>query len=49
MPDLPVRSRETLAKKIVIEKVAVKAAAAAFTVGRRTAAGGLRDRSSRPS
>jgi len=56
---LTFRSRETLANKIVIEKVTVKAAAAAFTVSRKTAAKwvqryralgvpGLRDRSSRP-
>jgi len=53
------RSRETLARKIMIEKVTLKAAAAAFNVSRKTAAKwlrryhslglpGLRDRSSRP-
>jgi transposase InsO family protein len=53
------RSRETLANKILIEKVTLKAAAAAFNVSRKTAAKwlrryrilgspGLRDRSSRP-
>jgi transposase InsO family protein len=52
-------SRETLANKIMIEKVTLKAAAAAFNVSRKTAAKwlrryrtlglpGLRDRSSRP-
>jgi transposase InsO family protein len=56
---LTFRSRETLAKKIMIEKVTLKAAAAAFNVSRKTAAKwvhryrtlglpGLRDRSSRP-
>src|SRR5258707_15020812 len=56
---LTFRSRETLAKKIMIEKVTLKAAAAAFHVSRKTAAkwlrryrilglSGLRDRSSRP-
>ncbi len=53
------RSRETLANKIMIEKITLKAAAAAFNVSRKTAAKwvqryrilglpGLRDRSSRP-
>jgi transposase InsO family protein len=53
------RSRETLANKIMIEKVTLNAAAAAFNVSRKTAAKwvhryrtlglpGLRDRSSRP-
>ena len=53
------RSRETLANKIMIEKLTLKAAAAAFNVSRKTAAKwlrryrtlgvpGLRDRSSRP-
>jgi transposase InsO family protein len=52
-------SRETLAHKILIEKLTLKAAAAAFNVSRKTAAKwfhryrsrglpGLRDRSSRP-
>jgi transposase InsO family protein len=52
-------SRETLANKIMLEKVTLKAAAAAFNVSRKTAAKwlrryrtlglpGLRDRSSRP-
>ncbi len=56
---LTFRSRETLAKKIMIEKVRLNAAAAAFNVSRKTAAKwlrryrtlglpGLRDRSSRP-
>jgi transposase InsO family protein len=56
---LTFRSRETLANKIVIEKVTLKAAATAFNVSRKTAAKwvhryrtlgvpGLRDRSSRP-
>src|SRR5438094_1832071 len=56
---LTFRSREALAKKIMIEKVTVNAAAAAFTVSRKTVAKwlrryrtlglpGLRDRSSRP-
>src|SRR5437773_914960 len=56
---LTFRSRETLANKIMIEKVTLKAAAAAFNVSRKTAAKwvyryrtlglpGLRDRSSRP-
>ena len=53
------RSRETLANQILIEKVTLKAAAAAFNVSRKTASKwlrryrtlglpGLRDRSSRP-
>jgi transposase len=53
------RSRETLANKIMSEKLTLKAAAAAFNVSRKTAAKwlrryrilglpGLRDRSSRP-
>ena len=57
---LTFRSRETLANKIMIEKLTLKAAAAAFNVSRKTAAKwahryrslglpGLRDRSSRPS
>jgi len=57
---LTFRSRETLANQIMIEKVTLKAAAAAFNVSRKTAAKwvhryrtlglpGLRDRSSRPS
>ena len=56
---LTFRSRETLARKIMIERLTVNAAAAAFTVSRKTAAKwlcryrtlglpGLRDRSSRP-
>jgi len=56
---LTFRSRETLANKIMIEKLTLKAAAAAFNVSRKTAAKwahryrslglpGLRDRSSRP-
>src|SRR6202050_1415617 len=56
---LTFRSREALAKKIMIERLTVNAAAAAFTVSRKTAAQwgrryrtrglpGLRDRSSRP-
>ena len=56
---LTFRSRETLAKKIMIEKVTLNAAAAAFNVSRKTAAKwvrryrtlglpGLRDGSSRP-
>jgi transposase len=56
---LTFRSRETLAKRIMIEKVTLNAAAAAFNVSRKTAAKwlgryrtlglpGLRDRSSRP-
>src|SRR6204780_1031398 len=56
---LTFRSREALAKKIMIESRTVNAAAAAFTVSRKTAAKwlgryrtlglpGLRDRSSRP-
>ncbi len=56
---LTFRSRETLAKKITIEKVTLNAAAAAFNVSRKTAAKwvqryrtlglpGLRDGSSRP-
>ena len=56
---LTFRSRETLANKIMIEKVTLKAAAAAFNVSPKTAAKwvrryrslgvpGLRDRSSRP-
>lgn len=56
---LTFRSRETLANQIMIEKVTLKAAAAAFKVSRKTAAKwvhryrtlglpGLRDRSSRP-
>ena len=56
---LTFRSREALAKKIMIERLTVYAAAAAFTVSRKTAAKwvrryrtlglpGLRDRSSRP-
>jgi transposase InsO family protein len=56
---LTFRSREALAKKIMIERLTVNAAAAAFTVSRKTAAKwvrryrtlglpGLRDRSSRP-
>jgi len=56
---LSFRSREALAKKIMIEGLTVNAAAAAFTVSRKTAAKwlgryrtlglpGLRDRSSRP-
>src|SRR6202140_223794 len=56
---LTFRSREALAKKIMIEGLTVNAAAAAFTVSRKTAAKwlrryrtlglpGLRDRSSRP-
>jgi transposase len=35
---LTFRSRETLAKKIMIEKVTLNAAAAAFNVSRKTAA-----------
>src|SRR5207244_12062137 len=57
---LTFRSRETLANQIMIEKVTLKAAAAAFNVSRKTAAKwvhryrilglpGLRDRYSRPS
>src|SRR5437868_3929331 len=57
---LTFRSRETLANQIMIEKVTLKAAAAAFNVSRKTAAKwvhryrilglpGLRDRSSRPA
>src|SRR2546427_10670021 len=57
---LTFRSRETLANQIMIEKVTLKAVAAAFKVSRKTAAKwvhryrtlglpGLRDRSSRPS
>src|ERR1700732_2553800 len=53
------RSRETLAHKIMIERLTLDAAAAAFNVSRKTAAKwlrryrtlglpGLRDRSSRP-
>jgi transposase len=56
---LTFRSREALAKKIMLEKVTLNAAAAAFNVSRKTAAKwlgryrtlglpGLRDRSSRP-
>ena len=56
---LAFRSREALAKKILIEKLTLSAAAAAFNVSRKTAAKwlrryrtqglpGLRDRSSRP-
>ena len=56
---LTFRSRETLAKKIIVERVTLNAAAAAFNVSRKTAAKwlgryrslgipGLRDRSSRP-
>jgi transposase InsO family protein len=56
---LTFRSRETLANQVMIEKVTLKAAAAAFKVSRKTAAKwvhryrtlglpGLRDRSSRP-
>jgi transposase InsO family protein len=56
---LTFRSRETLAKKILIERLTLNAAAAAFHVSRKTAAKwvgryrdrglpGLRDRSSRP-
>src|SRR5947199_10652453 len=56
---LTFRSRETLANKIMIEKVTLKSAAAAFNVSRKTAAKwvhryrslglpGLRDHSSRP-
>jgi transposase InsO family protein len=56
---LTFRSRETLAKKILIERLTLNAAAAAFNVSRKTAAKwagryrdwglpGLRDRSSRP-
>jgi len=56
---LTFRSRETLAKKIIIERVTLNAAAAAFNVSRKTAAKwlgryrtlglpGLQDRSSRP-
>ena len=56
---LTFRSREALARKIVIDRLTVNAAAAAFTVSRKTAAKwvgryralglpGLRDRSSRP-
>ena len=56
---LTFRSRESLAKKIVIERLTLNAAAAAFNVSRKTAAKwlgryrtlglpGLRDRSSRP-
>jgi transposase InsO family protein len=56
---LTFRSRETLANRIMIERVTLKAAAAAFCVSRKTAAKwvhryrarglpGLRDRSSRP-
>jgi transposase InsO family protein len=56
---LTFRSREALAKKIMIEKLTLKAAAATFRVSRKTAAKwvrrysslglpGLRDRSSRP-
>jgi len=39
---LTFRSREALAKKIMIEKVTVNAAAAAFTVSRKTVAKWLR-------
>ena len=56
---LTFRSREALARKIIIERVTLNAAAAAFNVSRKTAAKwvrryreagveGLRDRSSRP-
>ena len=56
---LTFRSREALADKIMIEKLTLEAAAAAFSVSRKTAAkwlrryrtlglSGLRDRSSRP-
>ena len=56
---LTFRSREALAKKIMIERLTLNAAAAAFNVSRKTAAKwrsryrilglpGLRDRSSRP-
>src|ERR1700723_2543361 len=56
---LPFRSREALAKKIMIERLTLNAAAAAFNVSRKTAAKwrsryrtlgwpGLRARSSRP-
>ena len=56
---LSFRSREALAKKIMIERLTLNAAAAAFSVNRKTAAkwvrryathglAGLRDRSSRP-
>jgi len=56
---LTLRSREALARKIMMEKVTLNVAAAAFSVSRKTAAKwvrryrtlglpGLRDRSSRP-
>ena len=56
---LTFRSREALAQKVIVEKVTLNAAAAAFNVSRKTAAKwvrryqqaglqGLRDRSSRP-
>jgi len=56
---LTFRSREALAKKVMIERLTLNAAAAAFNVSRKTAAKwwaryrtlglpGLRDRSSRP-
>ncbi len=56
---LTFRSREALSQKILIERLTLNAAAAAFTVSRKTAAKwlrryralglpGLRDRSSRP-
>src|SRR6202167_1059144 len=56
---LTFRSREALAKKIMIDRLTLNAAAAAFNVSRKTAAKwwaryrtlglpGLRDRSSRP-
>src|SRR6266851_7066943 len=56
---LTFRSREALAKKIMMERLTLNAAAAAFNVSRKTAAKwlgryralglpGLRDRSSRP-
>ena len=56
---LTFRSREALAKKVMIDRLALNAAAAAFNVSRKTAAkwwaryralglSGLRDRSSRP-
>jgi transposase len=56
---LTFRSREALAKKLMIERLTVNAAAVAFIVSRKTAAkwvgryralglSGLRDRSSRP-
>src|SRR5260370_36842616 len=56
---LTFRSREALAKKVMIDRLTLNAAAAAFNVSRKTAAKwwaryrtlgvpGLRDRSSRP-